>query len=236
MPATMLYNEGWMLRLLIDWFSTHPMPGHPLEFYSGAKWYSEPLLASQFAPRTRGDSLGESWTHADGVIGHFEVRVGRGDIKVLPGAQQLVVAEAKMFSGLSSGTKRAEGFDQAARNVACIAHLLSDAKVEPSSVRRLSFYVIAPQEQSDRGTFGDLISKDNILRKVQLRCDKYKGDKSEWFETWFKPTLDAINVRFLSWEELCDDVRKTEPDCGQSLTDFLSTSIAHNRRFSRAAT
>lgn len=29
-PPTILYNEGWMLRLILDWFSNHPDLNHPL--------------------------------------------------------------------------------------------------------------------------------------------------------------------------------------------------------------
>lgn len=155
MPATALYNEGWMLRLLLDWFAKNSPPNHPLSFYEGARWYSEPLLPTQFAARTRQDQLAETSTHADGVIGHFDLRDGRGDIALSEGGQQLVVAEAKMFSGLSSRTKRAEGYDQAARNVACIANLLSLAGTTPENIQKLAFYLIAPQSQWDRGVFGD---------------------------------------------------------------------------------
>src|SRR4051812_48197891 len=113
MPPTSLYNEGWMLRLVLDWFSRQPESSHPLSFLHDSRWYSEALLSTQFRPRSRGDVLAESWTHADGVIGHFTIAEGRGDVRLQRDARQLVVVEAKMFSGLSRGTKRALTFDQA---------------------------------------------------------------------------------------------------------------------------
>jgi hypothetical protein len=70
-PPTELYNEGWLLRIFLDWFSTHRVDKHPLSFSEGARWFSEALLLSAFLPRSREDPLGESRTHADGVIGHF---------------------------------------------------------------------------------------------------------------------------------------------------------------------
>jgi hypothetical protein len=103
-----------MLRLVLDWFATTGHQGHPLSFQSGARWDSEALLPSQFLARHRGYPLAESWTHADGVVGHFLLRPGRGDLSLKPGARQLVVTEAKMFSGLSVRTTRAKDFDQAA--------------------------------------------------------------------------------------------------------------------------
>jgi hypothetical protein len=128
LPPTELFNEGWMLRLVLDWAARHPTSIEPLRFEEGSAWYSEALLGSRFKPRRLGDPSGEGFTHADGVIGHFRQRPGgRGDIELLPGARQLTVIEAKMASGLSAGTKHAPNFNQAARNVACIAHLLTKA-------------------------------------------------------------------------------------------------------------
>jgi hypothetical protein len=31
-PATILYNEGWLLRLVLDWFSHQSTDSHPLSF------------------------------------------------------------------------------------------------------------------------------------------------------------------------------------------------------------
>ena len=69
-PATDLYNEGWMLRLVIDWFDMNRSVDFDLKFSEGASWFSEALLPSAFLARQRRDKLAESWTHADGVIGH----------------------------------------------------------------------------------------------------------------------------------------------------------------------
>ena len=60
LPPTDLYNEGWMLRLVLDWFSQNPMIQHELRFCEGSDWYSEALLPSAFLARKRGDGLAES--------------------------------------------------------------------------------------------------------------------------------------------------------------------------------
>ena len=75
MPPTLLYNEGWMLRLVVDRFASIDLENepHPLAVPPGCKWYSEALLPSAFLPESQGDSRAESWTHADGVIGHFGI-------------------------------------------------------------------------------------------------------------------------------------------------------------------
>src|SRR3990172_10319899 len=121
-PPTLVFNEGWMLRLILSWFASHAVPGHSLAFQPDATWFSEALLPSPFLRRYRSDNRAEAHTHADGVIGHVSVGASaKGDTSLLPNASQLVVTEAKMFSPLSAGTQNAPAYDQAARNFACIA-------------------------------------------------------------------------------------------------------------------
>src|SRR5262245_2860672 len=52
---TELYNETWMLRLLLDWCASQAPPTHHLYFHPGARWSSEALLRSAFGPTFRGD-------------------------------------------------------------------------------------------------------------------------------------------------------------------------------------
>jgi hypothetical protein len=123
-PATIFYNEGWLLRLVLDWFSEHALGGHLLSFAAGAQWYSEALLPSQFLARQRGDHLAEGWTHADGVVGHIKVgSTALANTSLADDASQFLVTEAKLFSPLSPRVTNAAYFDQAARNVACIAEV-----------------------------------------------------------------------------------------------------------------
>jgi len=151
-PPTDLYNEGWMLRLVLDWFSRNPDVDHDLKFGESSGWYSEALLPSAFLPRNRGDKLAESWTHADGVIGHFSIgENGAGDLSLKENAKELVVTEAKMFSKLSNGVTNAKYFDQAARNVACIAELAKRASIAPFSFDNIAFYVIACMPSAPMG-------------------------------------------------------------------------------------
>ena len=54
---TEVYNEGWMLRLLLDWASAAAPADHPFRFQSEAIWYSEALLPSAFLARSRGTAV-----------------------------------------------------------------------------------------------------------------------------------------------------------------------------------
>lgn len=211
LPPTQLYNEGWLLRLVLDWFERHRGSGHSLDFLPNTVWYSEALLASQFLPERRGDKRAESFTHADGLIGHFEIRPGeRGEAKISPNAEQFIVVEAKLGSPLSAGVTNASKFDQAARNVACVAEILCRAGVAPKTLKNLAFYVTAPEQQIASGVFGDLMTKDSLNRKVSDRVSQYDGSKGSWFRDAFLPTLDCIDVALLSWESILNHISTYE--------------------------
>jgi hypothetical protein len=47
-PATEVFNEGWMLRLVLDAAESLANFDHPLRFLDRAKWYSEARLNSPF--------------------------------------------------------------------------------------------------------------------------------------------------------------------------------------------
>ena len=151
------------------------------------------------------DKLAETWTNADGIVGHFNVGgKSKGGLTLRDCATQLVVVEAKMSSKLSSGTKNAPGYNQAARTVACIAETLKHADIEPLQMERLAFFVAAPLEQIDSGVFGDIVTKESIGKRVQDRVDGYRGERNEWFDRWFVPTLEAIGLGVLSWEAVLE--------------------------------
>ena len=220
---TELYNEGWMLRLLLEWAQHSATHGHPLFFEPQASWFSEALLPSQFLARHRGDPLAETWTNADGVMGHFTIgNTGKGDLTVLPTATQFTVIEAKMFSGLSSGTKRAPNFHQAARNVACIAEVLSRANRAPSSFSILAFYVFAPASQINKGVFGSKVTRDDIYDKVKERTKSFGGEKDVRFTEWFIPTLERIQLQLYPWEDVIHDL-------DQEYMDFYENCLRYNQ-------
>jgi hypothetical protein len=225
-PPTELYNEGWLLRLVVDWFSGHEAPGHFLSFPEGGKWFSEALLPSAFLPRYRGDKLAESWTHADGVIGHFDVGAkGKADITLNKGAAHFVVIEAKIFSGLSSRVANASYYDQAARTVACIAEVLKRARRSPSSLSRLGFYVLAPESQIRRGIFDAQLEPESMKQKVKQRVDAYAGERDDWYSEWFQPTLARIDLRAASWEDLIGRIGEQDTGSAEMIEAFYGRCI-----------
>ena len=106
--------------------------------------------------------------------------------------------------------------------MACIAETLKRADIEPPRMKRLAFLVAAPLEQIDGGAFGDIVTKESIRERVQDRVDAYGGDRNAWFDRWFIPTLDAIDVGVLSWEELLEGL---DP----SYLAFYGQCLLHNK-------
>ena len=218
-PPTTVLNEGWLLRLVLQWFSEQRGLDHPLALAHGARWFSEALLETPF-PEQGGAKSGEGTTHADGVIGHFSVRSGtRSGIKLCDGAKQLVVVEAKMLSGLSKGTTYAQGYDQAARTIGCMAQLLYRAKVRPESMSQLAFYVLAPQEQIDKGLFGDQLNLDSIRCKVKERARQRDQDGEGWLQDSFEPVC-KIDVRAISWECIIGSITEHDQVAGGEIGEF----------------
>jgi hypothetical protein len=220
-PPTVLYNENWLLRLVLDWFSSHNPGAHPLAFAPEARWYSEAWLPSAFLARSRcpKDLLAEGWSHADGVIGHFKTgKIGKADLSLLRGATQLVVLEGKIYSRLSSGVTNARYYDQAARTVGCMAEVLKRADRSPREMTCLAFYVLAPRTQIEDGIFSDEVSLQLITRKVQRRADEYGGVRDEWLHSWFEPMMQCpVQIGCLAWEDIIATIKGSDAVFGSSL-------------------
>ena len=228
-PPTIIFNEGWLLRLVVDWFSASENSDHPLSFPNDGHWFSEARLPSAFLARERGDPLAESHTNADGVIGQLKIGTkGKTDLVLTTNATHFVVLEAKMYSGLSKGVKNAPYFNQAARNVACIAEVLKRGDCHPDSFTQLGFYVLAPNEQIKSRTFSRHLEKKSINEKVDKRVSAYKGERDEWFKDWFTPTLDVIDIRSISWESILDVIGENDTKTGDSLNEYYSHCLTFN--------
>ena len=228
-PPTLLFNEGWLLRLVVDWFSTSGITGHPLSFPKDSHWFSEARLPSAFLPRFKGDPIAESHTNADGVIGHFTIgSTGKTDLALNQDASHLVILEAKLYSGLSKGVTYAPYFDQAARTVACIAEVLRRADYMQANFTNLGYYVLGPTEQIKTRTFTRHLDKSSINNKMERRVASYKGERDEWFKDWFTPTLDNIDIGSISWESLLDIVEEKDSRAGQDLFDYYSSCLRFN--------
>jgi hypothetical protein len=231
MPPTIIYNEGWMLRLMVDRFASLELRNepHPLAVPQGCRWYSEALLPSAFRPRLRGDPSGESWTHVDGAIGHFDIgNGGKGNLTIKSDATHFVVLEAKMFSKLSAGVKNAPGYNQVARNIACIAEALKRAGRRVNEIKTLGFYVLAPKSQIKQKLFDGLLDKEYLLKTVKRRVIEYRGISDDWLTESFLPVLKGLDIRIIRWEEVLKFLKGRDPVASQ-LEDFYKRCLEFNK-------
>lgn len=229
MPATALYNKKWLLRLFLDRFASSPHPAHPLSPASGARWFSDALLAARFVGDGRGDKRAEGYTRADGAIGHFRLGSGgHGDLSLNAKATQFVVIAAKLEGALSSGAKNASYFDQAARTVACMAHLLEKSKLRPEALDTLSYHVVAPAKRISQGIFDKQLDKSSIRDKVLQRAKVFGAAHRIWIAGWFEPALERMSISAMSWEDLVGNLRTADKASGSVLKKFYDQCLAYN--------
>ena len=229
LPSTELFNEGWMLRLILYWFEQEDNENHQLSFHKDARWCSEALLPTQFSARYRGDELAENWTHADGIIGHFTLgnEEKKRDLLLTECADQFLVLEAKMFSLLSSGVSNAPYYNQAARET------VSRSSLELKNLNELGFYVLAPQEQLEsEPSFEQYMKKENIKLTVKKRVDAYDEEEGKrkqiWFENYFLSLLEKTEIKCLTWEEILSFIQNHDINYYEQLEAFYNKCIKYN--------
>ena len=232
LPRTTLFNEGWLLRVALDWFEQHPDVTHELGLPEGVRWYGEALLPTRFKASRRGDTRAESRTHADAVVGYVGVG-GEGirDLHLESESTHFVVLEAKLRSGLSPGTRNAPEYDQAARTVACMAESIARCgpPTRPEQMSSLGFFVVAPEEQIRFRGMEEQLRRERILETVRRRVAQYEDAKySRWLAEWFEPMLRQIRIGAVSWEGVAETISRHDPVEGKSFNEFYQRCLQAN--------
>jgi len=235
---TALYNEGWMLRLVLNWFSKNRGDtGYLISFDKDAKWFSEGRLETIFA-HEKGFKVGENYTAADGaygniVIGTQEAKTGGNDIdakgisdiRLKRCCHQFVTIEAKMYSDFSKGVTNAPSYDQVARYVANMAYVVSKDGTNLNDIKDLAFYTFLPYEQKSNPDIKMCITKEHIREAVRKRVDCYKEcesyrEKEDWFNTAFEPFLEKIKIGLISWEDILEYIQGVDKESHEMLNKF----------------
>jgi hypothetical protein len=194
---TLLYEEGWLLRLVLS-IAAEGVDCLPFRFAAESRWFSEPRLYSAFLPRFQGDPVAETHSHADGAVGHISVGLdSRSGLTLSACGSQFAIIEAKINSPLSAGTTRAKYFDQAARNVACMAETIRRCGQPLDRWESVGFYVFAPQCTIHIGTFACAMTKESIRNKIERRIAEYPAEEQPvrmtFLSEWVSPLLDRMD-------------------------------------------
>lgn len=161
---TEIYNEGWMTRLLVYISLKQKIKlSNYLDFSQVRNWTSEGLISSPFISAKKNR---EGYTHADMVLGDFEVNYRmKGQIKVFDKAKLFGIIEAKMGSNLSQGTSYAKNkYNQASRNLACISY-------NSHNSCKTFFVVVAPETMIEKHRIEKQIRKEFLIKQIKRRYE-----------------------------------------------------------------
>ena len=211
-----VFNETWMLRLTLallhdytDVFSIEEGKKTIMEDIQKAvrkRWISEGGLHPAF------ENEGATW--ADAVVGDVDLgEEMKREIVVNTKNQPItgiIVIEAKIGSKLSEGiTHEKKNYNQAARNIACLARLVHNEGEELISKSR--FFVFGPTKkvknwkgcQDNQKLFGGKSNEEStLLRQIEGRAKEF-GDES---------FFDAVKEVFkrsavISWEDVINSMQ-----------------------------
>ena len=202
--TTEFYNEGWMLKLVLARLLECQARNLSKELQcirdSVAKgWMSEGRLSAAFTH--------EQCTHADAVLGDVERRPKtKWGVQLKEGAGDFTVIEAKLGSTLAKQTKNAK-FDQAARNLACMAYALMSSRKE-NQVINAHFYVVMPKDDKRYKQVESQFDKNGFEVKDRVRKEVHKNNAEHQLiqainkDTFIK-LVNSIDCCLLTWDDIC---------------------------------
>lgn len=216
---TIIYNEGWMIRLLVIESMHEKLKVKNIDFgiLVNKNWSSEALIASPFV---KAEKNREGYTHADIILGDFCVNYGkRGEVELKNDPKILGIIEAKMGSNLSQGTSNSEGnYNQASRGVCCLSHVTQDC---PSC--DLFFLIAAPEETIKNYKFEKQIDFKMISKQIK--------DRFMHSEVLFKPEvkmqMEKSKIIIISYEDWLSNIRSDE--VRNKLVNFYHECLKHNK-------
>jgi hypothetical protein len=207
---TLIFNEGWLLRSVLKEWKTNSRRSQFafFRFPPDARVYSEGQLRTPFKARSRKDKQAESHTRVDGVVGHFSIAPGtKSGIKLASDCRYIAVFEAKLYSPIGKGIKKAPEYDQVSRTAACLIHTLLGAGLAADCA---AYIVILHPEDNldiDRSHF----EKADITERIRMRLAEYKvaggfTPEIERFEAGWETVLEQLDVEFQTWEEVLNEI------------------------------
>lgn len=217
---TEIYNEGWMTRLLVYYSLQEKINLEDLDFKKIETWTSEALISSPFV---KADFKREGYTHADMALGDFSVDYkDRGEIKILDNAKIFGIIEAKMGSNLSQGTTHAPNYNQASRNLACIASNTFDKECE------IFFGVAAPEKMLKKHEIKEQIDLNTMICQIEERFSDYTSEfKKDVKMDLIISKAKRCNVWMISYEKWIENFNHVE--IKKILKEFYNKAKFWNR-------
>jgi hypothetical protein len=87
------------------------------------------------------------------------------------------------------------------------------------------FVVLAPQSAIDAGTFSKEMGLAGMKRKIQDRVAAYDGDLDPWYQEWAEPTLKAVDLLLVSWEDTIWKLEDVKPEAGETFEKFYDLCL-----------
>ena len=216
---TVIFNEGWMTRVLVEISIKEQLKIGNIDFSKLHNWSSEALIDSPFVTVKE---KREGYTHADIILGDFEIDYSqKGKIEVNKNAQILGIIEAKMGSNLSQRTNNADDYNQASRNICCLAYNTLKAHGHCN----IFFIVVAPQSTIKKYDIEFQIEnttlKNQIIRRYETSNEKLGQDLLKKIED------NKNNILTISYEEWINKI-KNQTD-KKLLNNFYNNCLKHNK-------
>lgn len=218
---TVIYNEGWMIRLLVLTSIQEKVKLDIIDFSSILNWTSEALISSPFI---NANKYREGYTHADIAIGDFKVDYSnRGEIEILTDTKLFGIIEAKMGSNLSQGTTHAKDYNQASRNLVCIAHNTID-----KHDCKTFFYVVAPASKLKDHEIEGQIELDVVKKQVSHRFEMHKSETDIYsLKEQIIEKIENCVIKAISYEEWINQFKNSSAH--NDLQNFYEKAKKWNR-------
>ena len=216
---TIIYNEGWMIRLLVIESMIEKLKIKDINFglLASKKWSSEALIASPFIDTKENR---EGYTHADLIMGDFSVNYeARGEVILDENPEVLGIIEAKMGSNLSQGTSNAKDiYNQASRNVCCLSYVTKN-----NPICELFFVVSAPNATIKKHEIERQVKRENILEQIENR---FKHSK-ETYKPEIKKQVEKCKLVIISYGEWIAELQNIEVQ--KMLGSFYNECLKYNK-------
>jgi len=221
---TIIYNEGWMVRLLVEESIRTEIKVQDIDFSKIKEWTSEAQISSPFeGADLKENTQNERKTHADIILGDFLIAYKSNtaiSIEKETPPKILGIIEAKMGSALSPGVKntKSKNYNQASRSVCCLAHVTKE-----SPECEIFFAVVAPKKKIDdtKLKFKDKMSKINT--GIEERFNEVENRE---YSVKMKNKVNNCKRLIITFEEWIKKIK--DKDVEKELKEFYDECIFYN--------